>query len=113
MRSKDWEPSDLGKRGCVYNDPMAEFETGLLGLGVGGGISNRMRFKHVVYGTKRDEDDINAQTPGERGFGVHIWNALSSVLRGTTYCTQLIQSIIILPYVRYCLRMAEKTTQHE
>ncbi|RYP81753.1 hypothetical protein DL770_005810 [Monosporascus sp. CRB-9-2] len=69
MRSKGSEPSDLGKQRYVYNDRMAEFEMGLLGLQFGGGIANRTQFKHVVYGAKRDEDDIHIADAGKRGFG--------------------------------------------
>ena len=39
IRSSGWEPSGLGKQRCEHNDRMAAFETALLDLEQGGGVS--------------------------------------------------------------------------
>ncbi|KAI1467510.1 Zn-dependent exopeptidase [Daldinia caldariorum] len=50
VSSNGWEPVGLGQRRGDYNSRMANFETGLLDLELGGGIPNRTQFKHVIFG---------------------------------------------------------------
>ncbi|KAI0202305.1 Zn-dependent exopeptidase [Astrocystis sublimbata] len=50
VAANGWEPAVLGVRRLEYNSRMADFETGLLDLEMGGGIPNRTQFRHVVYG---------------------------------------------------------------
>ncbi|EPE09022.1 glutamate carboxypeptidase 2 [Ophiostoma piceae UAMH 11346] len=50
LASGGWESTSLGQQRTEYITRMADFETNLLDLEVGGGIPGRTQFKHVVYG---------------------------------------------------------------
>ncbi|CAM1507425.1 Fc.00g070660.m01.CDS01 [Cosmosporella sp. VM-42] len=48
--SGGWEANDVGELRLDYNNKMANFDTRLLDLELGGGVPNRTQFKHVVFG---------------------------------------------------------------
>ena len=49
IRSSGWEPSGLGKQRCAYNDRMAGFDTALLDLEYGGGVSYLVLYLFIPF----------------------------------------------------------------
>ncbi|KYK54493.1 Transferrin receptor-like, dimerization domain protein [Drechmeria coniospora] len=85
LQGRRWKADELGASRMVYNDKMAAFETALLDLELGGGVScrpptageeeaadddmqipNRTQFKHVVFGPQLWSGDDEAFFPAIR-----------------------------------------------
>ncbi|OTB06573.1 hypothetical protein M426DRAFT_318964 [Hypoxylon sp. CI-4A] len=84
VASNGWEPVGLGQRRGDYNSRMANFETGLLDLELGGGIPNRTQFKHVVFGPQLWSGYDEAYFPAIRdAIEVENWPLAQKIINKT------------------------------